>query len=295
MRELFGRKLKLDQRRIVDETNDTVVFDLKERRPTHPVAVRESPDYYQANKRLGALPSDTLEDIAERNLWFITEYNNGDITPEETSEFYELTGSALIEASFAATQAATPETFDETIEERLAQIEVGVEALLYAKAALGDEPTSRGQRLQLQADFANVYKDIACGELTEQTINETREMLVRHLYDTIKNTDPEGARGLGGELRALIHCWNNYQKPGDEFALPATARGGSGYYLRADTHDLDILRQKPDGSWQVMTPMEIKRTEITDAMLSRYATSRIVHIATDGSFRIAQEPQVDAG
>lgn len=290
--KLHGRHLKLDANRIIDPETSEVVFDLKENRASWPLTVKQSLEYYQADKKLGALSSPVLEDVAERNLAFIAASDTLHLSDQDRSEMYELAGSALIEASFSAAQEAHPAEFQDGIEGRLEAIEAGLEALRQARDALGsDRTTTLHQRLQLKIDFADVYRDLACGELSSLTVEEIRSKLESHLYGTINNVDARHARGLGGEIRTLLHYWNNYENPGDEFAIPATVRGDTGYFDWNDTHDLDILHQTTEGRWAIVPHVEVKRRRITEAMRRRYRSSRLVHVNTVGTVRTVQEPR----
>ncbi|MDB5165482.1 MAG: hypothetical protein JWM00_372 [Candidatus Saccharibacteria bacterium] len=280
--ELPSGRYKLDNHQIIDpETSEVLMTPQQYWRDS--LLVRSSKDYFKADKKIGGIPSSTLVDIALNNL-ILAESQPG----EEAAEFYELAGSALIEASFSALDM--PRLGKNAIDaqdDRIALVDEGINALRQAQQALGeDNMTTYRQRLQLKIDFEQAYKDVACEELTPATVEEICELLLRHLLATHDNTDPRHARGFGGELRDLFRVWSTYKKPGDAIALPATIRGDSGTYKRNQTHDLDIIHQSSSGEWIVDRPNEVKRRKISQWMIERYTGSNLVYIAPDGRISV---------
>ena len=298
MHEFFNpahRHLKLDSHRIIDpETGDTLYHPGQEWLGNHrnhePPTIRHSKEYFRADKHLGALPSAFLIEVAQNNLLLARANGPVRFSRQEQSGLYDLAGSALIEAAFSQLNETKNRRIDNFTDERLGLIDIGLEALSQAKAALGHGNTSNHQRLQLKLDFHNVYKDIICRDLTSDTVGEIRELLQHHSAMATANTiDAQAAAGLGGEIRALQYYWDSYEKCGDEIAIPSTPRGGDGNFNQSQTHDLDILRQKRSGNWEVTPFVEVKRRRITKSILGRYIGSRIMHITRDRA-AIVQEP-----
>jgi len=114
-------------------------------------------------------------------------------------------------------------------------------------------------------------------------VEDTRTLLAQHRQSAYRITERSAAHGLQGEIETLQHFWNHYEKKGQRIALPATMRGGSGNSHPEQTHDIDVIRQKVDGSWIVLPAVEVKRREITDEMRKRYTRSLLARVSTRGT------------
>lgn len=294
--ELTGRRLKLDDHRIIDSSTGEIVLknsnQLRGKNDRYHRALADANlDYFRAPKKLGALEAPHLLEIAARNLGYAeTIEMSNDSAMNLKSETFELAASAFHEAAFVRTQEAigTSRVNDE-VDDRILMIDMANEALDKAIETLAAQPmTTLEQRLMLKKDFTNVHKDIVCGEITPATVTELRHALDTHLYKTYDNTDSIHARGLGGEIRTLIDFWGRYTNDHSLVALPATVRGDSGYFRRADTHDLDIIHKDVDQTWSVHTPVEVKRRRISTWMLHRYTGSDLVQVRTGGTVHLVQ-------
>jgi hypothetical protein len=140
-------------------------------------------------------------------------------------------------------------------------------------------------RAELQCDFMNVYRDIACGEVTLHTRDEIIAALRKKLaYAEGLATVSQGkGRGVAYELRVLLRLWTEYKQDGDMIAFPSTARGGSGEERHRETHDI-ILAHQQDEHWNY-AGLEVKGGEgLTLASLARYLHP-IVHVNHDGGMR----------
>ncbi len=232
--------------------------------------------YFMYDKTLGALDDKTLDAIAWANIDLAENISPEDPGAAELyAEYYELAASAFTEAAMVQTFAATD--MIKEVDDRLELIDVADNCLERAIAGLPTEQTTTKHRLQIKLLFSRVHRDIVCGEIVEDTVEDLKKALYEELMNTFYDTDEIHARGLAGELRAYWHYWSEFWETGLA-AIPATVRGDSGFYNRHDTHDFDILSQRDDGNWHVETPREIKRRRITQWMLSRYTGSDLVYV-----------------
>lgn len=296
MASFVGRRTKLDDHRLFDAQSGELLYQVTARSPRYNQSEKSdryyreladnNPDYFSASKQPGSIDDQTLLIIAERNLQTAHNYDlDRDEDGSKRAEIYELAASALHEAAFCQTRDA--EVIIDDVDARLDLIDQGNLALLQAIEALGTANTTLKQRLRIKLGFNNVHKDMACGELTDDTVGEVIAMLESELYATYDNIDSRHARGLGGEIRSLLEIWTNYQVPGDVIALPATVRGDSGLSRRDETHDIDRFIQ--DGEkWQVVTPLEVKRRKLTQASLARYDKSDVVYVSPTGSVTLVK-------
>lgn len=290
-----GRRVKLDDHRLLEPFSGELLYELAHQ-PTdsrtnktdryYRQLADNNPDYFRAPKLPGSIDDQSLLVIAERNLLVAQNYDaNDEDAGSKRAEIYELAASALHEAAFRQTLDA--EVIIDDVDDRLDLIDQGNLALLQAIEALGPASTTLKQRLRIKLGFNNVHKDIACGELTDDTVGEVIAMLEHELYATYDNVDSRHARGLGGEIRSLIEIWTSYQKPGDIIAIPATVRGDSGLSRRDETHDIDRLVQVGE-KWQVVTPLEVKRRKLTRASLARYDKSDVVYVNPMGDVQLVK-------
>ena len=233
-------------------------------------------DYFTCPKTLGCIDEESLTLLGTRAAWSM----KGKLVPDFFKvDALELSSSAYFEAAFAET-LATHNSIN-TVDERLQSIDIGVTFLELAASFVPPEDTERLQRFDLKGHFADIYKDIVCGEITLDTVNDLLDSLMQSLEATVDIKDSQLARGLGGEIRALQYFWQNYHKKGGLVALPATMRGSSGRSNPEETHDIDIIKQRKDSSWVVMRPIEVKHREITDKDRARYKAI-LAYIAPSG-------------
>lgn len=231
--------------------------------------------YFMHDKTLGSLDDEVLETVAWENIAHAGDVSDDEIfAPELRAEHYELAASAFLEMAMVQTFASN-EMID-GVDERLELVDRADECLELAIVGLPNEQTSTKHRLQIKLLFSRVHRDIICGEIIDDTVNELIESIYSELLNTIEDSDEIHARGLAGELRAYWHYWSEFWETG-QAVIPATVRGDSGFYNRQDTHDFDVLSEKPTGNWHVDTPREIKRRRISQWMLQRYTGSDLVY------------------
>jgi|GEM_PF-3518732 len=151
-------------------------------------------------------------------------------------------------------------------------------------------------RAQLQEIFMGSYRDIVCGEVTEQTQSETlekmqvlqmySERLARSRHTLRKHAEP--LRGLIGELKVLASFWNpriTSRQALHDVAIPSTFRGGNGRRRSTDTHDIALLHQTEigepftlSGTYEVKTHGSLKRNP---QALGRY-TAHLLSVGRNG-------------
>lgn len=244
----------------------------------HPGSVKELfSEYLAAPKHLGAIDDESLQILALRALTF-SEVNS---PPKAVrSEMLELGASAIWEAAFVQTRA-THNSIN-TVDERLENIEA-YDKLNSAARTLREADAEGYYRLSLREAFTPVLKDIVCGYVSDDTVDEIRESLAEQL-DNVRNIkDRRNAEGLVGEIKVLQLFWDNYQKTGDLVAIPSTVRGGSGHYRPEETHDIDVIKQRKDKSWIIAPYVEVKKHEIRAAEFQRYIRSILAYVAPDGT------------
>lgn len=250
-------------------------------------------EYKALPKNIGDVPSPLLLDIARQ---YAARAEN--LSPEAATKLNATAGSAYVEATIAPN--------DMSVDSRLACLD---EAEKYLQSALEGErglaengfeqsdPTS-WLRAQLQCDFMDVYRDIACGEVTARTTEEITEK-IRTMKQTLERSGLLGsddgidqpreakraARGLHGELVVLLRIWEDYARGGASIAFPATVRGDSGEYLPEETHDIVFAWQKEDDSWE-FSGAEIKSGDgRTIHAFTRYHNT-IVFVGHNGDVRV---------
>lgn len=239
-------------------------------------------DYFSEDKTFGAANKDHLM----LNTLVCLAFCNDRRTPKQfKSEAFELSASMLWETAFIDTVEShnSPTTVDDRIE----LIDTGSCFLMHASTLTQKTDMEQTQRLLLRSLFTQAMRDIVSGEVTSATRDELLVSLrdARSQLKFIENT--QARNGLLGEIVTLESSWSSYLKLGDKVAIPATIRGGSGFYRANETHDIDILRQRRDDSWIVLTPIEVKRLKITDKMRERYTQSHLAQVATDGTVSIS--------
>ena len=201
------------------------------------------------------------------------------------AEAFELSASMLWETAFIETVESHNSPV--TVDDRLELVDIGASFLRHASTLTQKDDMEKTQRLLLRSLFAQVMRDIAAGEVTEATRDELL-LSLRDARSQLKFIKESNRKiGLLGEIETLQSFWNEYYGRGNKVAIPSTVRGGSGHFREDETHDIDILRQRRDDSWIVLTPIEVKRRKITDKMRERYRKSHLAHVATNGTVSIS--------
>lgn len=249
--------------------------------------------YFQAPKRLGAIDEESLSFVTLEAITF-ADYQS---TPNEIkSELFELAGTTAWETAFV--MARSSHNSIHTVSERLNLIETSDRLNSLAKQ-IHPTNTVEYHRIGLREVFSQVMKDIVCGEITTDTVEETRILLSEKLAEVSHITDKADALGLVGEIKVLQHFWENYRKDRDMVAVPSTLRGGSGHYRPEETHDIDVLRQRKDRTWVTVSPVEVKKRKLRDDEYRRYGKSLLAYVAPDGQISFTSwhrsRPQPDEG
>lgn len=241
-------------------------------------------DYFQHDKTLGAVQEEQLVTVGMICIAYV---RSPDVSTNFKVAALELGASSITEAAFVRTVAE--HAYADTVDERLQDIDVAESMLDAACKMIGDESTVTYHRLDIKRSFSNIQRDIVCGELSVQSVDEIRQRLTNHLDEAHTIESLTERAGVVGEIRTLLHYWNQYDKPGQHVAIPATVRGDNGKFNKADTHDIDIIRQKNDRNWIVSSQLEVKNQELTKAMLSRYTGVNLATFDDDGNVRISGE------
>lgn len=131
--------------------------------------------------------------------------------------------------------------------------------------------------------------DIVSGEVTSDTVDDLLADLAAHRTDAHNIPYTRKRSGVIGEIEVLQHYWQQYTTQGQHVAIPATVRGGSGRNNPNQTHDIDVIRQKIDGSWIVIPPVEVKRSKITNEIKRRYTYSLLAHVGVNGEVTIISD------
>lgn len=234
-------------------------------------------EYLEAPKRLGAVDDDSLAILTLRALSY-AQTNN---PPKDIkSDMFEIAASSAWEAAFIQTQSSHNSI--NTVDDRLEFIDVYAR-MNKAAQSLREPGSHEYHRLALRGIFTPVLQDVACGEITTDTVEDIRASLAEELDNVRFVKDRGNAEGLVGEIKVLQHYWQQYQKIGDLVAVPSTVRGGSGHYRPDETHDIDLIKQRKDRSWIVAPTVEVKKREIRTDDLRRYARSLLAYVAPDGT------------
>ncbi|HEV7952304.1 MAG TPA: hypothetical protein VGO98_02930 [Candidatus Saccharimonadales bacterium] len=243
--------------------------------------------YFSLPKTLGQVPSDELLAIAEELS------DNQASTNARTRVLHSsIISSAIIEA-ILTTEDSSHDYDDEHIEgidiaER--HLQMAYEAK-YNLIQDGLDPPSNFVdllRMSLRLKFMRVYKDIVCGEITDETLSEIRESLTkeilsydRHLaYEYDESSTRRQLSGLKGEAAVLSKYWGDYPNNSRLIAIPAMLRGDDGNKRPDETHDLILLEETVPGSFTYARSIEVKSGKVAQrkvALLTRYANP-ILHI-----------------
>lgn len=240
----------------------------------------EYAEYNALPKYIGSVSSDVLLGYAALNA----EQNL--IQPSNTPNLEAVAGTALIEAVMVSklegkkTDILQNFIYLEEAERHLRAAAQGQYELLENGVL---HPNDQGDwlRAEIACDFMDVYRDIAYGRISQQTVEEIRERLTSRLEytETLVSMDPYLApdnKGASYEIKGLLHVWNAYKEEGDAIAFPATARGGSGIHHPRTTHDM-VCAAVSGNEWEFVG-LEIKGGNgLTEESLERY-DSPIMHI-----------------
>lgn len=227
--------------------------------------------YDDLDKKFGSTSPETLENLAA-----LLE------TTGQTDD-QERAASALLEA--AVFRPRSIDTIDETLD--------GIDyAQMLLKKVVYDRwdnalqnATGETYELALRAEthlaYIEMYKDIVCGEITQQTRDEIFVVLGwvgRQASNHPDRADSWELAGLEGETAALM---GGLADP-HTILLPATPRENSGNYGDGSmTHDFNHITLGPDGRITQSIGIEFKRlaNEMDRARAERrYDRSRIVLI-----------------
>jgi hypothetical protein len=228
--------------------------------------------YYEAGKTFGWIDEKQLMMTGAMCMSYAQSDNIPDFLKVDA---LELGASAFQEAAFK--QSVDSHNDVHTVDSRIEVVNVADAMITLALTRFEVSP-ERGDRLMLRQLFTRALSDIVSGEITDETVAELRDGL-KYVHQVTRNIPrPEGAAaaGLKGEIETLLYYWEQYTKKGQPVALPATVRGGSGTYNPEQTHDIDIIRQKNDGSWITLPPVEVKTRidgQIAEEIKKRYTKS----------------------
>lgn len=213
----------------------------------------ETVDYKMLPKDIGKVPSRLLLHIA-RSYASRAER----LDEEAATKLHATAGSAYIESMITDTSMSVDARLIclDKAEDHLRSAVDGERLLTDNGFYEFDDPTE-WLRAQLNYDFINVYRDIACGEVTTLTVEEITEKLSR-LKQVLGKTGKIGKaytnertiNGLRGELVVLMKKWSEYAQGGDVIAFPSTVRGGNGEYRPGETHDIVFAWQNDAAGWE---------------------------------------------
>lgn len=229
-------------------------------------------EYLSLPKGIGDVPSDRLFSLAHKALDF--QPTRRDDQPNHATQPQLIAASALIEGVLVETNNSIDQvdTYLEVID-FARELYEGVANIELQNLELGfNHPDDQEDwlRAQLQLAFIDVYKDMACGEVTtDRTKPEVIEKLTninRHVLSQLKHHKSKDfgrdMAGLRGELAVLLRRWGDFKHDDESIALPSTYRGGSGQFNRRDTHDIVFAqrdtRVNAQRTWQFSTA-EVKR------------------------------------
>ncbi len=239
-------------------------------------------DYLQTSKTFGDIDKDHLDFYTLVCLAFTRDRR---VPKEFKADAFELAASMMWETAFIETVES--HNAPATVDDRISLIDAGSSFLQHASTLTQNSDMERTQRILVRNLFSQAMRDIVAGEVTQAT----RDELLLSLRDARSQlkfiTNSAERNGLLGELLTLEKFWLAYGGKGDKIAIPATVRGGDGRFKPDETHDIDILRQRRDDSWVVLTPVEVKNRRITDKIRRRYTKSHLASVAVDGSIALS--------
>lgn len=256
---------------------------------SEPIPLNPQERYFSLPKTIGEASSKELLLIAEE-LAGTQEYASTRTRILHNS----IVSSAIIEA-ILTTDDSTHEFDDDHIDGiDLAEVYLhNAYEAKYEQIQAGFDPPSdvvELLRMTVRSKFMRVYKDMVCGEISEETQTEIRDSLAQEMqsYDQ-RLTDRYSDRntrqqlsGLKGEVAVLSKYWQDYPTYSPLIALPATLRGDDGNKRPDETHDLMIFTEAVPGSFTYVKSIEVKSGRTIRkkmGMLARYANT-ITHINT---------------
>lgn len=238
-------------------------------------------EYLEAPKQLGAIDEESLLFHAALSR----AVGQDTRMPRNVRiDAYEYHSSILWESAFVDT--VTSHNQVDTAMARIELVDAGSESLKHAVSLLRHDDMERTQRLLIKNLFTQAMRDVVCGEVTDATRDELL-LSIRDARSQLKFIPDFSARnGVLGELLTLESYWRDYAGQGSKVALPATVRGGHGGFHPEQTHDIDIIKQRHDDSWTVLTPVEVKNQHITPEIRLRYTMSHLASIGLNGTVTI---------
>jgi len=238
-------------------------------------------EYLQTSKKFGDINKDELLFYTTVCLAFAKDKRT---SKEFKADAFELAASMIWETAFLDTVDSHNSL--NGVDERIELVDAGSTFLQHAATLVQNDDMERVQRLLVKNLFTQAMRDVVAGEVTSATRDELL-LSIRDARSQLKFITSSTYRsGLLGELLTLEKFWLSYAETGDKVALPVTFRGGYGKFRTDETHDIDVLRQRRDKSWIVLTPVEVKNQKITDDILNRYTKSHIANIAVNGTVSI---------
>jgi hypothetical protein len=249
----------------------------------------EYDEYYTLPKEIGSVPARELLQIAKYNAYRAESVNNS-----ASCRFDAVAGSAYIEAVLVGGQD------DADLEERLENLNkaqrhlelvVDVERNRLETGSVHFDKQDDWQYAKMKLDFMDVYRDIACGEITLLTKHEIIGRLEKRVeYNKWLATQGtkeyrKSNRGVANEANVLLNSWRGYHTKDNPVAIPSTERGGHGVFNPDETHDICLATQGEHG-WSFET-REIKG-HVSNENLVRYKSS-IIQVDHDGNMRTIDE------
>lgn len=256
-------------------------------------------EYLSLPKKIGEVPSEQLFKIARESIDHTYDGELGQL--EYVTQPALIAASALVEGVLVESNGNL-----DNVQTHLELLDIAEE--LYGQVADAElqkleagfnhpDDQEAWLRAELQRAFIDVYRDMACGEVTlDRTKPDIIARLTKLMSQVGSQIKYEGGQhkhllemtGLQGELIVLMKYWENYNRHGEVIALPSTYRGGSGHCVRRDTHDIVFAQQSAysanEGIWSFTTG-EVKRTNKRLRLddLVRYSSPIIKVAYSEGS------------
>lgn len=276
--------------------------------------------YAALPKNFGETSTDVLLKVGGRAQSALDETPETHTNSLVRAHYHEIIADTYLEAGLAT--ADSTHSYDD---ERLQLVDDALEHYNYSinireeRMSTGfDDPDSMDDllRLRLRTGFEQAYKDIVCGEITEQTRDEILDFLQTQ-YKKITRTSRAIRKGINkgyypqsyhqylsnnsgvqAEIQYLESIWQNINNNQLVIAFPSTTRGGSGnvgilYKISRDTHDV-VLAAQIDNIWQFQ-PIEVKRISTYKKArqdLGRYA-SEIALVGEQGDVRLLSDVETN--
>lgn len=216
-------------------------------------------DYIQLPKEIGQVDFDTLLQLAAAQE---REYETG-----SSSEYFRGSQASVVSSCYVEAGLVLHDPKHDYDDYRVSLID---DAEKWAKLAaehhltaletgqLHPDDQEKWLRAEVQVAFMDVYRDLVCSEVTQQTQHELLTALEKvgsYTFHVAKTPDLPSdiriaLRGLGTEINVLHALWKspvNARNPMQNVAIPSTYRGGDGRRLRGDTHDIATMSQSAVG------------------------------------------------